>query len=145
MIVMLLILFAQAEPNARTTPAEVSPRTKAILARLDEPIPMEFPKATQLDEVLPYIKRSAQKGPNPPGIPIYIDPLGLQEVQRSLNSTVAIRVKGSPLMEQPDGRRVRFESRDRFPRQDPRPASAQYRVDIAVEGVIRVAANQPTE
>jgi hypothetical protein len=97
MIVMLLILFAQAEARARATPAEASPRTKAILAKLDEPVSMEFPKATPLDDVLVYIKRSAKKGPNVPGLPIYIDPLGLQEVQRSLNSTVTIRLKDTPL------------------------------------------------
>lgn len=97
MIVILLILFAQAEPNAKATPAEVSPRTRAILARLDEPVPMEFPKATPLDVVLEHIKRSAKKGPNDPGLPIYIEPLGLQEVHRNLNGLVTIRGKGSPL------------------------------------------------
>lgn len=97
MIGMLLILFAQAEPQAKASLAEISPRTKAILAKLDEPIPMEFPKETPLDDVLQYIKRSTRKGPSDPGIPIYIDPFGLQAAGRSLNSTVAIRVKGSPL------------------------------------------------
>jgi hypothetical protein len=97
MIVMLLILFAQAEPKAKATPAEISPRTKVILARLDERVPMDFPKETPLDDVLQYIKWSDAKGPTDRGLPIYIDPLGLQEVSRSLNSTIAIRVKGSPL------------------------------------------------
>jgi hypothetical protein len=97
MILMILILFAQAEPKAKATLAEVSPQTKAIRAKLDEPIPLDFYNETTLDEVLRYIKPATKKGPNDPGLPIYIDPLGLQEVQRSLNSTVAIRVKGSPL------------------------------------------------
>lgn len=96
MIGVLLILFAQAEPKAKANLDEISPRTKAILARLDEPTPVEFPEETPLDDVLRYIKRSTRKGADDPGIPIYIDPLGLQAAGRSLNSTVVIRVKGAP-------------------------------------------------
>ena len=58
---------------------EITPRTKAILARLEEPLAMEFPNEVPLDDVLQHIKRATKKGPNDLGIPIYVDPMGLLE------------------------------------------------------------------
>ena len=71
------------------TPAEfrptdaISPRTKAILAMLDESIPMDFAGETPLDDVLKYIKNATVKKPTDLGIQIYVDPLGLQEAERT--------------------------------------------------------------
>jgi hypothetical protein len=59
---------------------------------------MRFPNETPLDDVLKYIKQ-ATTTPEYPGIPIYVDPIGLQEAERSMNSTVQIDLKGVPLRE----------------------------------------------
>ncbi len=59
---------------------------------------MEFNTETPLDDVLKYIKQ-ATSSPTGPGIPIYVDPIGLQEAERSLNSTVQIDLQGVPLRE----------------------------------------------
>jgi RNA polymerase sigma factor (sigma-70 family) len=72
------------------------PRSRVILAKLDEPVPMSFAAETPLDDVLKYIKQ-ATTTPTYPGIPIYVDPTGLQEAERSLLSTIQIDLEGIPL------------------------------------------------
>ena len=73
-----------------------SPRTAQALTKLDEPIAMSFPDETPLNEVLKYIKK-ATTTPSFSGIPIFVDPAALQEVDRSLRSTVKIDLEGVPL------------------------------------------------
>ena len=58
---------------------------------------MRFPNETPLDQVLKHIKMATKKGPNDPGIPIYVDPVGLQIVQKTWTSTVKIDADGLPL------------------------------------------------
>jgi RNA polymerase sigma factor (sigma-70 family) len=77
-------------------PAEITPRTKAILARLEEPIAMEFPREVPLDDVVQQINRATRKGPNEPGIPIYVDPPGLLKGWR-VDATGTIHDKGLAL------------------------------------------------
>ena len=86
--------IASSPPNL-----QVSPPTVEILAKLQEPLDMVFPRETPLDDVLKYITRVTKYGdrPSDPGIPIYVDPFGLQEVKKSLKSTVTINVTGVPL------------------------------------------------
>ena len=72
------------------------PRTKQILEKLDQPIAMNFPNETPLEDVLKYI-RQATTGPNDSGIPMYIDPLGLQEADKTQTSPVSIDLEGVPL------------------------------------------------
>ncbi len=67
-----------------------------ILKALDQPIPMRFPDETPLNDVLKYI-RKATKGPDGKGIPIYVDPIGLQEAEKSLTSTVIVDLHDVPL------------------------------------------------
>jgi hypothetical protein len=51
------------------------PRSQALLARLEETIPMRFfPNPTPLEDVLKYIQQ-ATAGPDREGIPIYVDPV----------------------------------------------------------------------
>jgi hypothetical protein len=69
-----------------------------ILKALEQPVSMPFPIDSPLEDVLKYIKQ-ATTTPTFPGIPIYIDPLGLQEAERSLTSTVTIDLQGVPLRE----------------------------------------------
>jgi hypothetical protein len=72
------------------------PKTKSILAKLEEPISMSFANETPLEDVLKYIK-SATQGPNDSGIPIYVDPVGLNEAEKTLTSPVTLDLEGVPL------------------------------------------------
>jgi RNA polymerase sigma factor (sigma-70 family) len=75
---------------------DTSPKCKAILTKLEQPIAMTFANETPLEDVLKYIK-SATQGPNDPGIPIYLDPVGLQEAERTMTSPVTLDLEGVPL------------------------------------------------
>jgi type IV secretory pathway VirB2 component (pilin) len=70
-----------------TSPAAIRVRNQLIMRKLDQPIPMHFPKDTPLEEVLKHI-RQATADVNFPGIPIYVDPVGLKIAERSMTSTV---------------------------------------------------------
>ena len=74
-------------------------KTKAILKKLGEPISMNFPNDTPLEDVIKYIKQSTQDETAglPSGIPIYVDPQGLQDSDKTLASTVSIDLEGLPL------------------------------------------------
>ena len=86
-------------PSASTSKGDGPGRDSkslAILAKLDEPISMSFANETPLEDLLKYIKQ-ATTGPNFSGIPIYVDPLGLQEAEKTLASTVQLDLEGIPL------------------------------------------------
>jgi serine/threonine protein kinase len=83
----------QGEPRPAIA---ISPRTKAILAKLTEPIAMDFANETSLEDVLTYIKQATAM-PFDPGIPIYVDPIGLLEARRTLLSTARMNVSGASL------------------------------------------------
>ena len=70
--------------------------TRLILARLEEPVSMSFANETPLEDVLKYIK-SATQGPNDTGIPIYVDPAGLSEAEKTMTSPVSLDLEGVPL------------------------------------------------
>ena len=72
------------------------PRSQKIIAKLEEPISMSFANETPLDDVLKYIKQATTTRTYS-GIPIYVDPVGLQEADRSINSTVQLDLEGIPL------------------------------------------------
>ncbi len=67
-----------------------------ILKALGRPIPLHFPQETPLEDVIKAI-RDATRGPNDSGIPIYIDPLGLQEAEKTQQSPITIDLEGVPL------------------------------------------------
>ncbi|MGP0064789.1 MAG: hypothetical protein ACLQGP_14470 [Isosphaeraceae bacterium] len=86
-----------AQLGAAVAKWEKNPKNEAILKALEEPVPMPFAKETTLDFVVKYIKkRTSEKSGRTP-IPIYIDPLGLQQAERSMNSTVTMELEGVPL------------------------------------------------
>ncbi len=76
--------------------SKVEAANARILTALDQPIPMRFPDETPLEDVLKYI-RDATRGPDGKGIPIYVDPIGLQEAEKSLTLTVTVDLRGVPL------------------------------------------------
>ncbi len=71
-------------------------RSQRIVAELAKPLSMSFANETTLDDILKYIKQ-ATASPTYNGIPIYVDPIGLQEAEKSLRSTVTIDVEQVPL------------------------------------------------
>jgi RNA polymerase sigma factor (sigma-70 family) len=75
---------------------ETNPKSKDVFKKLEEPISMSFANETPLDDVLKYIKQ-ATTTKTFSGIPIYVDPKGLQEAEKSLTSTVSIDLEGIPL------------------------------------------------
>ena len=73
------------------------PKSQVILAKLEEPVSMPFADETTLEDVLKYIKQ-ATTTEKYAGIPIYVDPIGLQEAEKSLTSTVKyMTLEGVPL------------------------------------------------
>jgi hypothetical protein len=76
--------------------SKVEAANARILKALDEPISMSFAMETPLDDVLKYI-RTKTRGEGGNGIPIYVDPIGLQEAEKSLTSTVSIDLENVPL------------------------------------------------
>jgi hypothetical protein len=72
------------------------PQTKLIEDRLAEKIDLSFEK-TALEDVLKFIKTATRKGPDDKGIPIYVDPVGLLEAERTLATPVSFTTKGEPL------------------------------------------------
>ncbi|WP_165222279.1 RNA polymerase sigma factor [Aquisphaera insulae] len=75
---------------------ELDVKSREILTRLDAPIPMNFPNETPLEEIIKYLKQTTQ-GPKDTGIPIYLDPVGLEESEKSLTSPVSLDLEGVPL------------------------------------------------
>jgi RNA polymerase sigma factor (sigma-70 family) len=75
---------------------DANAKSKDVFKRLEEPISMSFANETPLDDILKYIKQ-ASTTKTYPGIPIYVDPKGLKEAEKSLTSTVSIDLEGIPL------------------------------------------------
>jgi hypothetical protein len=97
-VVMVTTGATQQNPVAAPAKTAVSPRTQAIRAKLEKLIPMPFPNETPLEDLLKYIKQVTLDGPNDRvGLPIYVDPLGLQEAKKTLTSTFTLNVEGIPL------------------------------------------------
>ena len=80
-------------PARAMTIAESKTRLK-----LHDKIPMNFPVDTPLEDVKKYIEQATiEKADFPEGIPIYVDPQGLQDADKTMASTVQIDLKNMPL------------------------------------------------
>ncbi len=75
---------------------EPDPVTKLIRDRLEDKIDLRFEK-TSLEDVFKLIKSATRRGPNDRGIPIYVDPIGLVEAEKTLATPVSFTAKGEPL------------------------------------------------
>jgi RNA polymerase sigma factor (sigma-70 family) len=73
-----------------------NPRDAVIQKKLDEPISMSFNNPTPLDDILKYLKQ-ATTSPTFAGVPIYVDPKGLDDAKCTLMSPVALDLEGIPL------------------------------------------------
>jgi len=68
-------------------------RSQKITAELGKLIDMTFPNETPLEDVIKYIRGCTKSSTYPEGIPIYIDPTGLQEAEKTKASPVIFDVK----------------------------------------------------
>jgi hypothetical protein len=80
-----------------TSPIDDNPKTKAMLKALDEPIPMHFPNDTPLADVLSSIRKATERPELPKGLIIYVDPIGLQDADKTLADTVTMELEDVPL------------------------------------------------
>jgi len=67
-----------------------------ILKALEQPISISFRHETPLEDVLKYVQQATQT-PDGKTIAIYVDPIGLQEAEKSMTSTVTVDLRDVPL------------------------------------------------
>lgn len=90
-----MAVSAAATDNGPTdAPDDRSQRVAAELARLAD---MPFPNETPLEDVIKHVKNVTKGATFPDGIPIYLDPVGLQESEKTPASPVTIDLKQVPL------------------------------------------------
>jgi hypothetical protein len=94
----LLPLKMAVSEAADSGPVEApDDRSRRLVAELEKPVDMSFSNPTPLEDVIKYI-RTATSGPAfPGGVPIYIDPVGLLEAEKTMTSTVSIELSQFPL------------------------------------------------
>jgi Domain of unknown function (DUF4139)/N-terminal domain of unknown function (DUF4140) len=72
-------------------------RSQKVANELGKFVSMNFPNDTPLNDVVKYIEQSTVGPAFPQGIPIYVDPQGLQDADKTMASTIAINLEGIPL------------------------------------------------
>ena len=80
-----------------TAQPDNDPRTRAILAALETPLSMNFSNDTPISDALKYIKEATKGAGLPSGIPIYVDPVGLQNADKTMADTVTMVLEDTPL------------------------------------------------
>ncbi len=98
-----------APPRAENNKASTLPRslnrrdpamerqTEKIFDTLDRTVEVRFPNETPLEEFLKFVQVQSQSPELPTGIPIYVDPVGLQEAEKTLQSPIILDVGSIPL------------------------------------------------
>jgi hypothetical protein len=73
-----------------------SEATRRIDRALEKEVDMNYPEAstTTLEDFLKFIKEQTTSDELRSGIPIYVDPIGLQEVSKSLSDKISIDLNG---------------------------------------------------
>jgi RNA polymerase sigma factor (sigma-70 family) len=100
--------------------------------QLDLLVDVTFPDGISLVQLLKYVKQETTKA-MPPGIPIYVNPLGLGEVQKNMEFMVKVDTKRTPvrviLKEGLSAAGLAFEVRDGFLMIDSRTGILERRVE----------------
>jgi len=87
----------EVEPAPRVyIEQRITPRAAKVWETLAKPISMPFGEETTLDDAIRYVQQ-ATASPDDTGIPIYVDPVGLLEAEKTLQSPVTINLEGMPL------------------------------------------------
>jgi hypothetical protein len=96
-------LLGAARPYLRVVPTErraasegIAGANARILKALDQPISFHFPTEIPLEEALRYVSTTAVMDDGRP-LPIYVNPMALQEMDRTLQSPVSLVLEGVPL------------------------------------------------
>ncbi len=91
--------FSAFANGRRAEPKSITAANARIHDALRQPIPMHFPDETPLEDVLKSIKQAtASADSNGKAIPIYVDPIGMQEAEKSMTSVVSnLDFDGVPL------------------------------------------------
>jgi hypothetical protein len=71
-------------------------RNKAIETALNRDVAMPFGKETPIRDVLQHIRENARDTQGKM-IPIYVDPIGLQEAEKTLNSPIQLQLEDVPV------------------------------------------------
>jgi len=72
------------------------PQTKAILDKLEAEVDLAFEK-TSLKDALKQVHQALNKGLDGKKVPIYVDPMGMQEAGTSLETPISFVAIGEPL------------------------------------------------
>ncbi len=70
---------------------------RKIREALDNPVSMPFTSETALEDVVKYIKTATSAPGMMQGIPIYVDPVGLSEAEKTMASPITLTLEGVPL------------------------------------------------
>jgi hypothetical protein len=90
-----LVELQRAKKKARELD-DLKEKTKQVEKQLDLRIDAEFPKGITLGDLLKYIKQETTKA-QPPGVPIYVSPTGLEEAKKELEFIVTVNIKQEPV------------------------------------------------
>lgn len=71
--------------------------SRRVRAALEVPISMPFANETPLEDVIKYIRNATTSPGMSSGIPIYVDPRGLEEEEKTMASPVTLSLEGVPL------------------------------------------------
>ena len=109
-----------------------SEKNQQIEKQLDLLIDAQFPNGVSLADLLKYIKQETTKA-RPPGIPIYVNPLGLQDAEKSMDFAVTLSHQQKPVREILTqglmGSGLSFTVRDGFLMIDSRTGILEIRVE----------------
>jgi hypothetical protein len=67
-----------------------------MMKALERPIPLRFPDETALEDVLKWIQEQTED-PDGPRLAIYVDPVGLNEAEKTMTSPISINLVDVPL------------------------------------------------
>jgi RNA polymerase sigma factor (sigma-70 family) len=83
----------RATPGADVRQIDIVTKTQQILQKLEQRIELDLPPEPTFDQFLKAIKQATTDAQFP-GIPIYVDPVGLQEASISMSSRVSVYPNG---------------------------------------------------
>ena len=92
--------IAPSRPPKEPENPEDEAQNALILEALRKPIPIPFPEPTSLSDILTYLRDQTSGDPLTDGIPIYVDPVELQEWDDSLtldSPSFQLELEGIPL------------------------------------------------
>jgi hypothetical protein len=84
------------EPGYPASSLEIAAVNTRIRALLERSIPMHFAQPTPLEDVEKHVRAETRRIDGL-GLPIHVDPVGLNEVEKTMQSPLALDIDGIPL------------------------------------------------